>query len=347
MFVLRGGVATAQGEQEKQEAADVSSRRKWELEAHGGLTMAGHPTDGSRNLPATGAIVGGLISASSFYFGEGARLFNQNQVAIAGSSVPTITALDPVVLGSAIRWQRMSGTVGVRLSRAIGERFAVELTADYNRSALVFADGALTAIEATRATFVAALARALAHGSIPSTVTSVTAVSEQRVAQLFTGAALLVKLRTSGKAIPYVIGGGGAVFNRGTTPSASLVGNYRFGASSQVFGTDSVLLQYSVPNRHYVVIGGGGLKYYATPRWGVRIDGRAQIWRNEIENQVSATPARALESAGSPFPIVASGALQFSSTAPLTGRPLAGVTTFSGSGYQVQVSIVAGVFWRF
>ena len=63
--------------------------RKWDVEAHGGVSLINSQNGGSSSLPTTGAIVGGLIGVSSFYLGDGARLFNQNQTAVAGGqSIP-------------------------------------------------------------------------------------------------------------------------------------------------------------------------------------------------------------------------------------------------------------------
>jgi hypothetical protein len=89
------------------------------------------------------------------------------------------------------------------------------------------------------------------------------------------------------------------------------------------------------------------LKYYATPRWGVRFDGRVHLYPNKMANLVDATPVVTLRSTGSPFPVINIGMLQFSSTAPLTGAPITQFSTFTGDGLRTQVRAAAGVFWRF
>ena len=142
---------------------------KWDIEVHGGLSTNGHQNSGSGSLPSTGAIVGGWISASSFYFGTGATLFNQNEVAISGSQSPaTIAPLDPVLLGSAIRRPRYAGTLGVRVGRSFARRFTAEVTADYDPGDMTFTNTALAGIEATRASYVPALARALSPAAARS-----------------------------------------------------------------------------------------------------------------------------------------------------------------------------------
>ena len=340
--VLWAGLASAQGS----EAPDPYAGRPWEIEIHAGWARSTHPTGGSESLPTTGTVVSNLVSASTFYFGSGTQLFNQNQTNVDGASA-TIAALDPVVLGSAITWRPDAASAGLRVNRAIGRRLSVEIAAEYGPGTLAFTNQALSAIEATRASVVPALGRALGR-ELSAPVTSVaTVIDRQSASQVFTTAALLVNLRRTGRTMPYLVGGAGGVLRWGSAPAALLVGTYRFGAPSQVIGTDAVSLRYSLPNRDYVGIGGGGLKYHASPRWGLRFDARAHLMRNRISNTVDVTPSRALESGGAPFPIVTSGPLQFSSTAPLTGPSLFGVTTFSGRGYQARVSVTAGLFWRF
>ena len=80
--------------------------------------------------------------------------------------------------------------------------------------------------------------------------------------------------------------------------------------------------------------------------WGIRLDARARLYQNSALTLVDATPGRALESTGAPFPLINSGALQFSSTSPLTGPPIAGFTTFAGTRMLIQVAVAVGLIWR-
>jgi hypothetical protein len=371
--VLGGRAATAQSNQpptdpapaqaQPSQATEPASERHWELEVHGGLSVNGYQNSGSGSLPATGAIIGGKISASSFYFGTGAQLFNQNEVGDSRAvTVPTITPVDQVLQSSVIQRQRRGGTLGVRLGRSIGRRFAADFTFDYSPANEAFANTALAGIEATRASFTPALQHALSVSSVASTVTSVaTVIDRQRISQLFATGALRINLRETGRAIPYVTIGAGVVLSSGNLPSATLVGGYQLGTSSQILGTDTVNLTYSLKGRTWVGTGGAGLRYFITPTRGIRFDGRLQMYPNTIVNLVDATPAMALRSSGSPFPLINSGALQFSSTAPLNGVSVSatpgataaagsvapGSTTFTGKGLLPQVSLTIGLFWRF
>jgi hypothetical protein len=318
---------------------------RWEFEAHGGWSAIRTPDQGSVSLPTTGAIVGGLIGISSFYLGEGASLFNQNQLATTGG--PAVVPLDSVLVGPSLR-ERSAGAFGIRIGRTLNPRLSIEATADVSVVRVSFMPAAVTAIEATRASRTPALERALASSPVAAAVTSVATVADRQLAShLFATGTLIVNLRETGKAIPYLAIGAGAVFNEGATPGATLVGTYRLGDPVHIVGTDTVTLRYALNGPTLVGIAGGGVKYLVTPRWGVRLDARAQLYSDASVTVLDVTPATTLESTGARFPIVTSGALQFSSTAPLTGPALAGAITYSGTGLQTHVVVAAGFFFRF
>ena len=80
-------------------------------------STTGLQDNGAGQIPRTGGMLGGLIDVSSFYFGSGTRLFNQNEMAVAGSQpVPTITPLDPILTRAIVRRQP-TGAFGVRVDR--------------------------------------------------------------------------------------------------------------------------------------------------------------------------------------------------------------------------------------
>lgn len=321
--------------------------RRWEIEVHGGWVFNDRRRSGSSALPSTGAVVGGQISITSFFFGEGPRLFNQNQSAIPGSQ-STIAPLDSVLLGSSLQWQRNIGTVGVRISRRVGRRFTVEVSGDYDRTALALTNSAPDNIEATRVSVEQALGEALSTLGAPAVVSTSATLNERiRGTQLSATGAFLLHVRETARLTPYLAVGGGAIFNRTNTPSVTLSSRYQLGASDDIVGTDSVRLRYSVRSTQYIGLVGGGLKYRLSPRWGVRVDARARVYPNRIANLVDATPAVVLRSTGSPFPRVDVAALQFSSTAPLTGAPISNATTFTTSGLRAQVGVAAGLILRF
>jgi hypothetical protein len=313
---------------------------------HGGVSAVRTQNEGSGSLPSTGAIVGGQMGVSSFYLSDGARLFNQNQMAVAGGQpVPTIVPLDNVLLGPAIR-QQGAGTFGIRMSRAIRPRLTIEATADLEMVHQSFTPSALAGIEATRASFGPALERALSSG-VASAVSSVATIDDRREAShLFVSGALIVNLKETGKVIPYLTIGAGTVFNRGDTPTATIVGTYQLQDPPQIFGSDTITLHYAQNGPTLIGTAGGGVKYLVTPRWGIRFDARAQVHKDSTTSLLDVTPALALQSNGAPFPIINYGSLQFSATGPMTGAAVTG-TTYSGSGLQAHVVLAAGLFLRF
>jgi hypothetical protein len=102
-----------------------------------------------------------------------------------------------------------------------------------------------------------------------------------------------------------------------------------------------------------VAVLGGGLKYYLSPRWGVRVDARWYLSQNAIDNLIDTSNAVAL---GTPAGSVASAtipAIQFSNSpstgiqSSLSAPTLNGFRVFEGGGIQRQLSTTAGLIWRF
>jgi hypothetical protein len=331
LSALCSGVIRAQ-----ETTAARSQNGTWELDAHGGWLGNIEQTRGSSSLPATGSIVGGQISVSSFFVGDGARLLAQG-----------VTRLDPVLLRPAIQWQGQTGVVGIGLTRAIRRRLAAYISVDYNRSTLAATDATLAGVEATRTSVTRTLQQVLSGSSVPSSVSAVTSVNDRQGWQLAAMGAVLVYLRETGKTIPYVTGGGGVLFNRIDAADVTLTGRYELGMPAQIFWTDSVRVHSAANGREYIGMAGAGLKQFVTPRWGVRVEGRAYLLPNKTTTQVDTVPAIALRSTGSPYPIINAGTLQFSTTAPLTAAPVGNFATFTGTGVRAQARVTAGVFWRF
>ena len=154
--------------------------------------------------------------------------------------------------------------------------------------------------------------------------------------------------------IPYLTVGAGVKSSGGDTPKTTIVGAYRFvfNGTTPVNETDSVTIRHAAGNS-LVGILGGGVKYYLSPRWGVRFDARWYLSRNAIDNLVD---ANAIVTPGSPAGSVASAtspAIQFGNSpstgirSSLSGPALTGFRTFEGGGLQNQLSLTAGLLWRF
>ena len=330
-------------------SSEPSSVRRWEFEVHGGLGINGHPGGGTGTLPVSGVLTGGHVGLTSMSFGEGARLFNTTAFSASGSGDSQINPLDPVLLAASIQRPRWDAVGGLRFARSIRPRFGWEASVDYNLSHLDFAAAALGGIERTRDSYTPALQRALSVSTVPSSSTAVTTLTDHvQAQQLFGTGAFVFNLKTEGRTIPYILGGGGIVFSAGATPVSTLVGTYKIGGPALITGTDAVTVYSSHPDHAVVVIGGGGFKRDLTSRWGLRVDARAQIYRDETATVVDASPNIALNSTGpNSFPQFNSGGVQFSATAPLNGAPIVSAHSFTGNSLHPFVTVAAGAFLRF
>jgi hypothetical protein len=333
--------------QDPDTSTSTSTTPQWNVEVHVGISSTQNQSNGSGALPTTGSLLQGEISASTFYFGDGARLFNDNQRAIAGTQGPVIVPLDGVLL-RAMTTRQAGPAFGARLERAIKERFAVQVDGDLALDHIAFTPETLTAIEATRVSYIPALQRALSASPLTSSVTSVTTLTDrQRATQLFATGTFVLKLKTSGNTIPYIAGGGGIVLNGGGTPQASLVGNYTLDNPAQLLGTDTVAIAYSQQNLTEVGLFGGGFTHDVTAKWGIRVDAREYLFKNTGETDIDVTPTLGFQSTGQPFPLVKVGTLSFAPSAPLSGAPVSASPTFTGSGLQGRLIVSAGFFLRF
>jgi hypothetical protein len=343
--------------------AAAQNAPKWEVEFHAGGLAASNPTGGTTSLPPGGAAfttVGARPSrrVSSWYFGDGAALLNDVMAVFQSGLSQRITPLNAVI--SAPLATRDNGPAfGARVSRTINTRFTAEASVDYSPATLTMSREAERGIDATSASFESVFNGLLATAPVTGrTVTSRATFEEGSGGQLFTTATVNFALRTTGNVRPYVAGGAGLLSNLGDTPSATLDGNYRF----QLLGiypineSDRVSVRVSLPDNAVVGVIGAGARYLASPRWGMRVDGRVYLGADKLETVVDASPS--VSTAGPtnilPLSSATTPAIQFSNNAPgtgpqsnLTGEPIAGFRAYTGSGARSQVALTAGLFWRF
>jgi len=366
-------------------AAQTAGSRNWEIEIHAGGVSPTSPTTGSVSLPAPGQAFtttatfptapGVVISSSrresSWYFGDGALLFNQtaSTLATSATTVPfsgRIVTLDPV-LGRSLGEERRGGVVGVRVSRVLTPRLGAELSIDYDLARIQMTQANIDSIEATRASFIAGFSGLI--GFTPTRVlkslTSTATLNSGSGHQLFTSGALIINLRTTGHAIPYATVGASLISTIGNMPSATLEGNYQFlnPSGSPIDETDRVTVTDARDRRTVAGILGGGVKYHVSPRWGIRLDARMSLSRNAASTALDATPNVALGrlpagravlfadptivfSNNSSDPVTAGGVTAVEAST-LTGPAMSGVRTFSGTGVSTNTNIIAGIFWRF
>lgn len=355
--------------------AQQASTRKWEIEFHGGMTSTANP--GGVGTPFKPGEVFTTASAvtsptptsrreASWYFGDGAVLFNQAAASLGQLSARIIT-LDPMLARPLGEWQG-GGSSGVAVRRALSPRFGIEFDVDYYFSALEITRQNHEAIEATRASFIPAFTEVITfnRNRVLQSVTSTAAVEAGRSRRIVTSAALSVNLRRNGNVVPYAIAGAGlTAIAGGTRPGATLRGNYQFllPTGAPIDETDSVVVRDTRDSRTLQGVVGVGVKYYVSQRWGIRIGVRTALSRNAAKTTLDATPivALGLRPAGRGV-LGAEPSIQFSNNASepvtalgltavaastLTGPAIADFRTFSGRGVATETNIAGGIIWRF
>src|SRR5262245_37519470 len=345
-------------------AAQTPGERKWEVEFHAGALLASNPSGGTASVPGPGEqFITGLNCqacpasrrVSSWYFGDGTTL--ANQVATSPPFFLTVQTravpLDPVL--SAMLTERPGGAgFGARVGRALGHRLTAEMNIDYSPASLEITSAARAGIEASRAAFIATWDQLLRTGPFGlRSVTSTADVRDGNGGQLLVTGALSINLVTTGALIPYVTAGAGLISNLGSSPAATLAGQYQFviGNISPISESDTVTVRDDRPDRSFVGVFGGGVRWHLSPRWGVRADVRDHAYTNQGGTAIDATPATVFATPPTYIFSATSPSIQFSNqpTVPssLSGVSLKSVPTFKGSGVQNRIGLTAGVFWRF
>jgi hypothetical protein len=339
-------------------ASGQTSAPKWEVEGHGGFAASTAPTGGDAAPLPVGApytAITGFPSRfeSSWLFGDGAALINQVNTLLSPST--KITPLDPVI-GSAAGSRGSGGSVGVRVTRRFGSRYSAEFNVDYTRTPLTFTEEALDGIEASRASFVSAFIGLFRSGpSQNPNVTATTTLTEGSRSELLTTGVFGVDLMTSGRLIPFVVGGGGVVHSGGDDPTAALLGNYAFplGTVSRIDETDRVTIRLAKRDNAPVGVFGGGVRYAASPRGGIRGDVRFLVGGGTPDVLIDASPSGTAVTPGVALitPPTAGVSAVFSSarTIPstLSGPAISGLRTFTASGSAIRTNIAGGVYLRF
>ena len=367
----------------------ATAQSKWEIEVHGGGISLTSPSTGMISMPGPGEtfttagiypppappvlVVSTSRRISSWYFGDGALLFNQAASAVAANPVAMtaafpgrMVALDPV-LGRSLGEARRGGTLGLRLTRVVTPRLSVELNLDYSLIRLQMTQANSDAIEATRASFIPAFNGLITSNPnrVLNSLTSTATGKNGTGGELFTTGTLVVNLRTTGTIIPYATAGAGLIATTGTMPAVTLTGSYRFlnPSGSPINETDTVTVREGRNRRTVAGILGGGVKYLVSPRWGIRIDARVSLSKNTVTTLLDANPNATLGL----LPVGrgtlnADPTIQFSNNwsdpittlgvtsvarSTLSGPAVTGFRTWSGSRVSSHTNITAGIFWRF
>ena len=363
-------------------SAQTSDFGKWEVEIHGGGVWPTNPAGGTASLPGPGQVFTtepispppppppSSRRESSWYFGDGAVLFNQAVVALFNTAATPvtparITSLDPV-LERSFATRQPGASIGFSVTRAFTPRLGAELRVDYSRTRLLITESASDAIEATRASFIPAFEGMVRfnRNRVLNSLTSTVALEDGSGHQLAASGALVVNLKTSGNLIPYATVGGGLVSTGGKTPSTTLSGNYQFvlASGAPVNETDVVTVTAARDDRTWAGILGGGVKYRVSPRWGIRLGISVALSKNAVDTVLDAAPSvtLGLQPAGrgalggepsiqfsNTSDPVAAGGVRTVAASSLTAPAITGFRTFSASGVVSHTNLNAGLFWRF
>jgi hypothetical protein len=343
----------------------AQTRQHWEVEVFGGWLMANQPTGGTGTLPGAGAAfttISGQPSrkVSTWYFGDGTELLNS--VIQSLGRAERLTPLNPALNKATLRREN-GGNLGFRFRRDLTARFAAEFSLQSARGRLVVNEEGLTAIEASRSSFILAWTALFATGAFgPPTITSVKTIGTGG-RQLVTTGAVNFTLKPTGKLRPYVTGGAGVAARQGGVPDVELRGDYRalFGNASPISEHDSIKLHYAVPKTTLIGVVGGGVSYTLSRSTGLRGDVRFHLGSNKTDSLVDTT-ATIDPSTTNVFvllPTPTSPTIQFRNFPPgagpgtgagqstFGGPSLTDFRTFEGSGVQSQLSMTVGFFWRF
>lgn len=336
-------------------ASAAAQERTWEFELRTGGLLSASPAGGEGALPPAGQTFEGSGGTSrkvaSWFFGDGARFLN-DFLQLRGVAT-RVVPLDALLVGQL--FERRSGVqLGARLSKAVSRRVEVEVTVDVSNGGAAIKEGAASQIEATRGSFVGAWNAVFADGSVvfATPQTSATATIREGGREVLTMAGLNLNLVARGKVVPYVAAGAGVLTRVGGGPSAVLVGNYTFLASGlfSMDETDTLLLDSAAEKHLLIGLAGGGIKYFATPNRGVRLDVRAHLWDPANHTILSAAPNTKVNP---PVQTVV-----FSRTTPslqISNNPdnpstlstsIAEFESFSGPR-TLPLRVTLGYFWRF
>ena len=347
VFVIAPAIASGQ----------TAAAPRWEVEGHGGFAAATAPTGGdAETLPAgtpfTTIALTQSRRVSSWLFGDGTALINGANSLLA--PLAKITPLDSV-LGSAAAGRGSGGAVGLRVTRRLGSRYSAEFSLDYTRTPLTFTEEALDGIEASRSTFVSGFRGLFISGpSQNPNVTATTTLTGSARSELLATGVFGVDLVTRGRLIPFVVGGGGVVHSGGDAPTAELVGNYAFplGTLPGINETDRVTIRVATRANAPVGVFGGGVRYAASARWGIRGDvrflaggGTHDVLIDAAPSVVPSTPGVVLITPPNPNSAVFSSASTIAGS--LAGPAISGQRTFTASGFSIRTNIAGGVYLRF
>ena len=334
---------------------------KWTMEVFGGVATSPGTGGGGGAVEFPGGTpfttLGGFPSRSvpSWFFGDGATLFNQvaAQFSAGGANVPGIVALDSMLGGPGAK-EKSGTSFGARLTRRLTRRFALEFAVQRSRADVVLTDAARNAIDQSSASFQSGFNSLLA--TLPTGGLQVTSGVEfptgGDTSETVVTGALKITLVQSGRLGVYATAGGGRATRSAAALEARLRGNYQFRLFDvqPVNESDIVTIRFENGTGGMVGVFGGGLTYDVGRRHGLRADVRVHAGPGEQLVRVEAAPS--IVRTGSPvvIPSATNPSIQFSniSVAPTTlGANLPRRETFSSDDLIVRPHLTLSYFVRF
>jgi hypothetical protein len=340
---------------------------KWTFEVFGGLGMGrGAGGDSSVTFPvgetftAEGEFPSRVVP--SWFFGDGAALFNEVRTQFASRfniTLPAIVPLDPFLGGSGL--ERQGGaSVGIRLTRRLTPRTSIEFGLQRSQAKLAISAEGRSAIDASRASFEEAFRGLL--GTMPQAGLQVTSSAEvpsatSAPATAITAAVNVFFPRTTGPRprrplTPYVSIGAGHVSIGAETLRITMRGQYqfRFFDVNPFNEVDNVTIRVTDSEGGFIGVFGGGALYELSLRQGLRFDLRLHAGSNDVTGALDATPQANTSFPALALPSRTSPAVQFSNTAALksslSGR-ISNQEIFTGSGLDLRVLFTVGYYVRF
>ena len=333
--------------------------RKWDIEFHVAAGFGSTSDGGSGELPKPGATFttgGGADSrhVPSWFFGDGARLFNDVLAALGRAEA--IVPLDPAITGPAVE-QTVENAIGVRVTRALTPILAIEVEGNVARSTYTVRQETKNALDATSDSFFSAFGGLVASGQGVAFTSPALSSSfnwqDGQGADIVTTVSLVIHPKKDGRVRPYVVVGGGVAASVGQA-QATLTGRYSFRVpdGGTVDESDTVTIHFG-GGVGLAGVAGAGLNFRVTRGSGIRVDARGQFLENHVPTSIDAHPSAVASNPAQAVWSFTTPALQFV-TNPSTGLAssldtsgLSGVTTLHASGFYSRASITVGYFWRF
>jgi hypothetical protein len=339
----------------QQDQAAVAGR--WEIEVHGGATLASTRADGTGALPPPGAPLTTSTPTfptrhvPSWFFGDGAALLNgvNASFGLPARVVPLDAGLTSPDLDVAGRF-----ALGLRVRRELTSRFSVEAGFETSAGASSLSDVLESTADSTRESFEAAMRALLSSGpfsDVDVQATRSTGNGSQR--DVAVSLALNVHVRRFGRFEPYLTAGGAILSRVGTGPAMVLESRYRFTVDGTlpIEESDRVVVR-ARRDQTAAAIAGGGVRRALSDRWSLRIDARVFVGPGGHRLEIDATPST---THGSPAGFVESfthPSVQFSND-PSTGRqsslgaPLQSFEVFKSDGIETRLVLAVGLSRRF